>query len=500
MEATLEINLNMVLSLNKVEYYKKQETKDISNNNINNYNNKNKLIPKIPAYNIKFNPNSNNQVFNKTSCDTNIKPEYDASNENNSNKDTVKIIENQKAYINKINDKVDIILKLINKKKRAYSNKKVCKTKLLLEKQISEEIVRRVEEDRVEYKNEIGNLEEYLNKRKSLINTISKKFKEVEIYAKREFSNKTLNSSVYIFSIGRFTYYNEFYFKLLQELKNDLNILIECLIEFKKDNYNTTINTNCKSNKLINLLKFKILKLIKRKNSLKFIINYFCDYDFNYNKRHSSFILEENIIEKNENVFNNNKQNYTPNFIAIYNDISPILNKNKSTVNSFKIDTKSIYVNSSEKSNKNIEINKHNFFSNVYSSKLPDEIMHFVCNSKTNNEPINNCKLSEFQNYYISRYLNNSLYKSKNFIKNKDVNNLTNYYIFNKEIIPYYRKFSNLFGNTEAINDKSYLSNKQDTILNITEIKESDEDNYKKSEFNSLWDISRIETVNDNKK
>ena len=202
-------------------------------------------------------------------------------------------LENTYEINHKMMEEIIIVLEpnlitFANKIKKIYENKKalqrkklLIKSKILLDKQIGEEIYRRQEEDNVIIKQELEELEETFEKKDNLINQHDKKFKEVEIYARREFINISKNPDVYLFNKSRFLYENEYYHKIIQNSKESLKQYIDNMVSFKVD---CSIKRNSISDILIAKLQIINTTLQKKNEKLSFIKKYFKDISYSINK------------------------------------------------------------------------------------------------------------------------------------------------------------------------------------------------------------------------
>ena len=94
--------------------------------------------------------------------------------------------ENEK---NKLISNINKIMNYFNEKKMIRKKINEINSKMLINKQIIEEIKRRRDEGYLMYKDQIANLSESVTKKSSLVKQFQKKFSEVEIFIQRESQN-----------------------------------------------------------------------------------------------------------------------------------------------------------------------------------------------------------------------------------------------------------------------------------------------------------------------
>ena len=87
---------------------------------------------------------------------------------------------------NKLLSNMNKILNYFNEKKKIRKKINEINSKMLINKQIIEEIKRRRDEGYLMYKDQISNLSESVTKKTSLVKQFQKKFSEVEIFVQRE--------------------------------------------------------------------------------------------------------------------------------------------------------------------------------------------------------------------------------------------------------------------------------------------------------------------------
>ena len=87
---------------------------------------------------------------------------------------------------NQLTSNLSKIMNFFNEKKKIRKKINEINSKMLINKQIIEEIKRRRDEGYLMYKDQITNLTESVNKKTSLVKQFQKKFSEVEIFIQRE--------------------------------------------------------------------------------------------------------------------------------------------------------------------------------------------------------------------------------------------------------------------------------------------------------------------------
>ena len=98
----------------------------------------------------------------------------------------ISILQMNQADKNKLASSIKKITNYFNEKKKYRKKKKEINSKMLINKQIIEEIKRRRDEGYLMYKDQMKNLSESVNKKTSLVKQFQKKFSEVEIFIQRE--------------------------------------------------------------------------------------------------------------------------------------------------------------------------------------------------------------------------------------------------------------------------------------------------------------------------
>ena len=248
--------------------------------------------------------NTLNNVIANQNRDKNKKIENDEDYERNRRKNNLKIQQqisdlentiliNQECINNMISilqinqtqkkQLISSIKKITNffHEKKNYHKKKVeIYSKMLINKQIIEEIKRRRDEGYLMYKDSMTNLTESVNKKTSLVKQFQKKFSEVEIFIQRE-SQTEEHIKQYgkwkNFTVIPFMKRNEdilkkkcFYEEEVNKKKNDINNLEKDNIIIKNINKNNinNININCNIKDEIKQCYDKIIDINKKENEL----------------------------------------------------------------------------------------------------------------------------------------------------------------------------------------------------------------------------------------
>ena len=286
----------------------------------------------------------NSQIFAKDKEETKIQPSIPKQNQVNRHK---------KQASSNLKDKdsktiIKRIYELFELKKQKIQEKKFIKSKILIEKQVGEEVIRRHKEDTQVFFEEEADLDQLNEKKNSIITQYDKKFIEVQIYARREFINKTPNPDIYIFNMNKFINKNvallydirksqDFLDSVIKETistketffkaqgnnlmfasvgfeeninDNDLNAskLNKSIINFDEVFFNKEKKTKFtnKQLNLVNLLLVNNMKIIKKIENLKFTIKYFNDYRFFNSYEYKKPV----VIEKNESSHYKNYMSY----------------------------------------------------------------------------------------------------------------------------------------------------------------------------------------------
>jgi hypothetical protein len=178
------------------------------------------------------------------------------------------------------------IKELFLKKKNLRNEKLKSRGKVLMDKQILEEIKRRNEENSCYYQEQMDEIRENLEKKESFIKQFEKKFNEVEIYVQREAkTNQDLWERFMQFEIISFINRNESHQRKLIKIKDemkqiqyDMNEILKENVELKKrDEYidmsEDYDNQKSKYKSLIGLYNSKIKFLERNSEHLRNVLN-----------------------------------------------------------------------------------------------------------------------------------------------------------------------------------------------------------------------------------
>ena len=166
----------------------------------------------------------------------------------------IPVLELKQTEKNKLVANMNKILNYFNEKKNIRKKINEINSKMLINKQIIEEIKRRRDEGYLMYKDQITNLTESVTKKSSLVKQFQKKFSEVEIFIQRECQNDE-NIEKYgkwkTFTVIPFMKKNEeilkrkcFYEEQVNNKKNNLEKLEKENMLLKENNENNKINNN----------------------------------------------------------------------------------------------------------------------------------------------------------------------------------------------------------------------------------------------------------------
>ena len=164
----------------------------------------------------------------------------------------MKVKQEQKRKLMNTFEKIINYFKL---KKNLRLNINEINGKILINKQIIEEIRRRNEENYLYYKDQIVVFSDNINKKLSLIKQIQKKFDEVEIYIQRECKNSENKSK-----FGHWASFSILTFMNKNERLIKRKAYLDSIKEQQNKNVKMILNEN-KTLKKINLLKSKITDL-----------------------------------------------------------------------------------------------------------------------------------------------------------------------------------------------------------------------------------------------
>lgn len=191
----------------------------------------------------------------------------------------------------KLIEKIKILFK---KKKDLIKKKDMFKSKILICKQINEEVKRQNYENIISYSIKLNEIEEFFETKSGYLKQYLKKIKEIEIYVNREFLPKKTNNVNFSFNIGRFLNENYIYNYYLFSGK----------LTIKQLNDNKKIYSN---NILLRRINFLIAKKIIFLEKLKF----FQTFLFRYSNK--SYMLTNYCCQVNKKdnsikkyLFNNN--------------------------------------------------------------------------------------------------------------------------------------------------------------------------------------------------
>lgn len=226
---------------------------------------------------------------------------------------------------------VDSIKELYLKKAKLYETKAMIKGKILLEKQIGEEIVRRHNEDIELLKEEKEELEDTMEKKVASILQHKKKFREVEIYARREFKNKTSNPDIYLFSMARFLNINERNGRESIFMKEYINQIVFDKCEFTKAVYlfqersgNQTKDEATLHDSIIKFIYAALTKQ-KRRDLLRFILRYFLDFTSKISKSRL-YIYFKPMSTPKQTLLGLSKKASTIDYLSNINVVTEVLN------------------------------------------------------------------------------------------------------------------------------------------------------------------------------
>lgn len=191
---------------------------------------------------------------------------------------------------------------------------------MLIDKQIGEETLRRHKEDLNLFYEEEEDLDQLDDKKNSLILQYNKKFIEVQIFARREFLDKTSNPDIFLFNMNRFIIKNVCMHYDIKNSKEFLSALIDDLISTKEtfSKYELASNNNnyCDDMSIINET---INSVVKEKEAKK---------DWKCTLVNESIVTYKDCFNMNDNLINNlSKTNY--NTVNHKNNIFHVRNSNK---------------------------------------------------------------------------------------------------------------------------------------------------------------------------
>ena len=200
----------------------------------------------------------------------------------------LKIIVDVNKLLDINQNKKNLIIERIKIIKRLFDNYQLMKKEINLEKsknlvnnQIYEELKRRRIEIKTLFEDKINEINSFVKKKSIILKTTQKKFKEIQIYVKRESQNYIKYRKQFInFDINSFIFDNE------------------CLMKYKK-----RLNDDIKKNKyIINVLLDEIIILKNRKLKLKVDDKKKFDENKNNNKLNFHDKLNKYLLCKKEEI------------------------------------------------------------------------------------------------------------------------------------------------------------------------------------------------------
>ena len=234
----------------------------------------------------------------------------------------------------KILDVIEKISQLFNEKKNYRKQKNEINSKILINKQIIEEIKRRRDEGYSMYKDQMTNLNEGVTKKTSLVKQFQKKFSEVEIFIQRECQNED-----HVKKYGKWKTFT--------------------IIPFMKKNEDI-LKKKCFFEEYVNNRKKEIEILEEENKNLKLDSKEPKDEIINNNK-----IIENNLVDNlhiideycDKNIYINNKE---IELMKCRSNIISYSNLNKSIIPTFKnknpIKNLDVHINLFDQKEKNNEI------------------------------------------------------------------------------------------------------------------------------------------------
>ena len=154
----------------------------ISNQNLNNNKNNNNIIKTESDFDIERTRRKNNLKIQQHISDLENTVSLNQECINN----MIPLLKLKESEKNKLINSIKKITNYFNEKKNYRKKKNEINSKMLINKQIIEEIKRRRDEGYLMYKEQMTNLSESVTKKTSLVKQFQKKFSEVEIFIQRE--------------------------------------------------------------------------------------------------------------------------------------------------------------------------------------------------------------------------------------------------------------------------------------------------------------------------
>ena len=154
----------------------------ISNPKLNNNNKNNNIIKTESDFDIERTRRKNNLKIQQHISDLENTVSLNQECINN----MIPLLKLKESEKNKLITSIKKITNYFNEKKNYRKKKNEINSKMLINKQIIEEIKRRRDEGYLMYKEQMTNLSESVTKKTSLVKQFQKKFSEVEIFIQRE--------------------------------------------------------------------------------------------------------------------------------------------------------------------------------------------------------------------------------------------------------------------------------------------------------------------------
>lgn len=201
-----------------------------------------------------------------------------------------------------IMDSIDRILSKFVKMTESRKVLRNLKSRNLIEMQIQQEISRSSNETNTALQGQIEDIGNLLEKKRSIILQIEKKFQEVEIFARREFHGVP-NPAVSMFSVIGFFSTHQYLQCILRENKAQILSIKQELTGVQQDNIEllnratpkaNTERTRSKVLKIIDRYKFSVMRKIQQKDFLKKLQMEF----MNPNSKDSIYILYQSKSQK----------------------------------------------------------------------------------------------------------------------------------------------------------------------------------------------------------
>ena len=195
----------------------------------------------------------------------------------------IPVLELKQNEKNKLISNINKISNFFNEKKKIRKKINEINSKMLINKQIIEEIKRRRDEGYLMYKDQMSNLSESVTKKSSLVKQFQKKFSEVEIFIQRECQSDE-NIDQYgkwkTFTVIPFMKKNEDILKKKCFYEEEVNNKKKCIENLEKENnlLKETIENNknnINNGNAINNNNINIINETKENNELNKIKEYY---------------------------------------------------------------------------------------------------------------------------------------------------------------------------------------------------------------------------------